>query len=119
MPEQRLETFRDFWPYYVGEHAHAMCRRLHFVGTSIVIALFFYAMVTRRFWVLWLMPIAGYGFAWGAHFFVEKNRPATFKYPLYSLGSDFVMWAKMATGQMDEDLRRYSVTWRPPADGAH
>lgn len=114
MERPRLQSFRDFWPYYVGEHAHPTCRRLHFIGTTLVVALFVTAVVTGRTWLMWLMPFAGYGFAWYAHFAVEKNRPATFTYPFWSLGADFVMWAKMATGKMDEDLRRYAISWQPP-----
>ncbi len=112
----RIGRYADFWPYYLGEHAHPLCRRLHFVGTSLVIALALVALATRRWGIFALVPVAGYGFAWVAHFAVEKNRPATFTYPLWSLGSDFVMWWKMATGRLDGELARLGIAWRPPAE---
>ena len=114
MAEKTIKSYSDFWVYYAGEHAHPTCRRLHFVGTTIVMAIAVAAVVTRHWWLLALMPVAGYGFAWYGHFGVEKNRPATFTYPLWSLGSDFVMWWKMATGKMDAELDRHGIKWRPP-----
>jgi hypothetical protein len=100
----RIATFAEFWPFYVSEHRQPLTRALHYVGTSLVIALFVTAMVTGRFWLLWLMPFAGYGFAWPAHFFVEKNRPATFTYPKWSLIADFVMLSKALRGQMASEV---------------
>ncbi len=93
-------SFREFYPFYLGEHANRTCRRLHFLGTSLVIATVFYAVITGAYGALWLTPLFGYGFAWVAHFFVEKNRPATFKAPLYSLMGDFVMYKDMLTGKI-------------------
>ena len=94
------ESFRAFYPYYLGEHSDRTCRRLHFVGTSLVIATAIYAVLTSHYSALWLMPLFGYGFAWVAHFFIEKNRPATFKAPFYSLAGDFVMFKDMLTGRI-------------------
>lgn len=111
---ERIQTYREFWPYYLGEHAHPLCRRLHFVGTTIVIALAAAAVITGRHWLFALMPVAGYGFAWVGHFVIEKNRPATFTYPFWSLGSDFVMWAKMLTFKLDDELARLGIHWSPP-----
>jgi hypothetical protein len=102
----RYASFGEFWPHYVREHGLPLTRRLHFIGTSLVIGVFLLALFTHHFAVLWLMPLAGYGFAWVSHFFVEKNRPATFTYPFYSLAADFVMYAKMWRGQMDDEVRR-------------
>jgi len=85
-------------------------RALHFVGTSIVILLAVYALVTGAPKYLLFMPLAGYGFAWFGHFVLEKNRPATFKYPLYSLGSDFVMFAHILTGQIDKKVEEAHKT---------
>jgi hypothetical protein len=85
-------TFADFYPYYLSEHSDRTCRRLHFVGTALVIAIFLYALVTGRYMALLALPVIGYGFAWVGHFFFEKNKPATFQYPLYSLIGDFRMF---------------------------
>jgi len=85
-------SFREFYPFYLSEHVNRTCRRLHFVGTSLVIVVVVVAIVkTDARWLL-LAPIAGYGFAWIGHFFFEKNRPATFTYPLYSFAGDWVMF---------------------------
>lgn len=97
-------TFWDFYPYYLTEHARPVNRALHFVGTSLVITCFVLAIVTRNGWWLLGMPLCGYGFAWVGHFGLEKNRPATFKYPFYSLGSDFVMFFHILTGQINSKV---------------
>ncbi len=96
----RYETFREFYPYYLSEHADRTCRRLHFIGTALVIATAAYALATTRYEALILLPLIGYGFAWVGHFFFEKNRPATFKYPLYSLMGDFVMFRDILVGKI-------------------
>lgn len=88
----RFSSFSEFYPYYLTEHANVQCRRLHFVGTSLVIATFLVAIFTGRPKLLLLLPVLGYGFAWAGHFFFEHNRPATFRYPLWSLAADFVMY---------------------------
>ena len=90
--EHRISSFTEFYPFYLGQHANRTCRRLHFVGTSLVIIILAYALLEGRLVLLWLMPVFGYGFAWIGHFVFEKNRPATFQYPLYSLMGDFVMY---------------------------
>jgi len=96
----RFETFADFYPYYLGEHANSTCRRLHFFGTTLVIAVGLGALFSGRFPLLLLLPLCGYGFAWIGHFFFEKNRPATFRHPLYSLIGDFVMYRDMWIGRV-------------------
>jgi hypothetical protein len=96
----RFATFREFYPFYLAEHRNATCRKLHFAGSTLVLALIAFAVFTRTWWVLWLVPVAGYGFAWVGHFAFEKNRPATFKYPLYSLAGDWVMYAQLLTGKI-------------------
>ena len=97
----QYSSFKDFYPFYLGEHANLTCRRLHFVGTSgvVVIAALVIAQVLPLVG-LWAIPILGYGFAWVGHFFFEKNRPATFKYPFYSLLGDWVMYKDMLTGKI-------------------
>lgn len=98
-------SFRDFYPYYLTEHRNATCRRLHFVGSWLVIAALLAAIVTRNAWLLLLMPLFGYGFAWVGHFRFEKNRPATFKHPLYSLLGDWVMFWQLLTGKIPFEER--------------
>lgn len=96
----RYSTFRDFYPFYLGEHRNRVCRRLHFCGSTLVLFALVCAIATGRLWLLLLMPIFGYGFAWVGHFFFEKNRPATFTYPLYSLMGDWVMYRDILTGRI-------------------
>jgi len=104
----RIQTFAEFWPYYLGEHAHPMCRALHFFGTCGVIGLVIAAAATLNPWLLLGMPLCGYGAAWVGHFIIEKNRPATFTYPLWSLASDFVMWSHMLRGRLwGEDVETF------------
>lgn len=98
--ETRYQTFREFYPFYQKEHSNSTCRRLHFAGSSIVLLLLATAMVTGELALLWLLPVVGYGFAWVGHFFFEHNRPATFKYPLFSLMGDWVMFRDMLTGRV-------------------
>jgi len=93
-------SFRDFYPYYLSEHRNRTCRRLHFAGTLLVVVTFLVALVTARWALLWLLPVFGYGFAWAGHFVFEKNRPATFRHPLYSLAGDFVMFRDALTGRI-------------------
>jgi hypothetical protein len=100
MAEKKYTTFWDFYPYYLTEHSLPANRTLHFIGTSIVICLLITGIVTGKPMTFIFIPIAGYGFAWFGHFFLEKNRPATFTYPFYSLASDFVMFWHILTGQI-------------------
>ena len=111
MSDQRKYTsFAEFWPFYLQDHAQPFSRALHYVGTSGVIALVAAAVYTDQLMLLWLMPICGYGFAWAAHFFVEKNRPATFTYPLWSLIGDFRMYFLFLTGRLAAHLKKAGVT---------
>jgi len=95
-----FSSFADFYPYYLNEHADRTCRRLHFVGTSLVLAIALTATLTHHYALLWAMPFAGYGFAWVGHYVFEKNRPATFKHPFYSLLGDFVMYKDILIGKI-------------------
>ena len=103
---RRIETFAEFWPYYVSQHLTTTCRSLHFVGTTGAIVLVLAGIVTFHGWLIPLGFVFGYGPAWVGHFFFEKNRPATFQYPLWSLLSDFVMYGKMWAGQMDGEITK-------------
>ena len=106
MNETRYKSFSEFWPFYLAEHSRPATRLLHLVGTTAGIALMVYLIATGRWWLFFLGFVPGYGCAWLAHFLVEKNKPATFKYPLWSLKADFVMWSKIARGTMDAEVER-------------
>ena len=97
MSEERFKSFEEFYPFYLSEHSFKINKILHFIGTTILIAVLVYALVTAQYKLIWLCPLVGYSFAWIGHFIFEKNRPATFKYPLYSLRGDFVMWWQLIT----------------------
>ena len=97
----RIASFREFYPYYLAEHRDRTCRRLHFVGSSLVlVVLALVVLGVFNAWWLLALPVIGYGFAWLGHFRFEKNRPATFKYPLYSFMGDWVMFRDMLTGRI-------------------
>ncbi len=93
-------NFKEFYPFYLEEHSNRVSRRLHFIGTWLVLLVALAALLTANGWWLLLMPLVGYGFAWVGHFFFERNRPATFKHPFYSLAGDFVMWKDILTGKI-------------------
>jgi hypothetical protein len=92
---RQYRSFAEFYPYYLSEHANRTCRRLHFIGSTLVLACAAIACIAGNAWWLLGMPVCGYGFAWIGHFMFEKNRPATFRYPLYSLMGDWVMYWQM------------------------
>jgi hypothetical protein len=96
----KFNSFTEFYPYYLSEHKNLTCRRLHFIGTTLILMLLAYAFITSQWVLLWLIPILGYGFAWIGHFFFEHNRPATFKYPFYSLLGDWVMFKDVLLGNI-------------------
>jgi hypothetical protein len=96
----RFASFREFYPYYLGEHRHPVCRRLHFAGSTLVLLIVVVAIATGDARWLWLAPLAGYGFAWIGHYVFEKNRPATFRHPLYSLAGDWVMYWQILRGRL-------------------
>ncbi len=105
IPESRYATFQEFWPYYVSEHLSPLSRRLHFIGTGLLLPIVLAAILYSPLWLL-AAPVVGYGFAWTGHFFVEKNRPATFTYPVWSLRGDFLMFWLMLRGRMDAEVER-------------
>jgi len=93
------KTFSEFYPYYLSEHQDRTCRTLHFIGTSLFFVFLMGAFLFHKLELLILCPIAGYGFAWVGHFFFEKNKPATFQYPLYSLLGDFKLYFEILAGK--------------------
>ena len=103
---RQYQSFADFWPFYLREHGKPRTRALHYAGTSLVVAIAAFTIVTGNWWGLLALPVAGYGFAWLAHFAVEKNRPATFTYPLWSLAADFKMWWLWLTGRLGPELEQ-------------
>jgi hypothetical protein len=104
-PSPVFTSFREFYPFYLSEHRNPTCRKLHFAGSTLVIALVVAAFASRNAWLLLLVPLAGYGFAWVGHFGFEKNRPATFKHPAWSLAGDWVMYWQLLTGKIPFEER--------------
>lgn len=98
--EPTFNSFKAFYPYYLKEHRNVTCRRLHFIGSLLVLMVIITVLLSQKYALLWLLPIIGYGFAWVGHFFFEKNRPATFKHPFYSLWGDWVMFKDILTGKI-------------------
>lgn len=98
--QKEFNSFKEFYPYYLKEHRNRTSRRLHVVGTLLVVAIVLYVLFTGAWVWLWAVPVVGYGFAWVGHFFFEKNKPATFKHPLYSLMGDWVMLKDVLTGRL-------------------
>lgn len=101
---KKFESLEEFYPFYLTEHSNNTCRALHFVGTGLVISITISAFITQTWWLLALLPVVGYGFAWIGHFAFEKNKPAAFKQPLYSLVSDFMMFYHIATFQLPSKM---------------
>ncbi len=98
--EPKYQSFTEFYPFYLGQHANRMCRELHFIGSTLALACLAALVLTQNIWWLPIALLCGYGFAWVGHFGFEKNRPATFRQPLYSLMGDWVMYWQMLTGQV-------------------
>mgnify|MGYP006266734547 CR=1 FL=1 len=95
----RYASFREFYPFYLGAHSNRTSRRLHVSGTLLALALAAAALLSGRLRLLWAVPVAGYAFAWAGHYFFEKNTPATFTHPLYSLRGDFTLLYEVLTGR--------------------
>ena len=90
--EKKYTSFASFYPFYLSQHQDVTCRRLHFIGSSLILIMLAYIIANTAWILLWSLPLFGYGFAWVGHFFFEKNRPATFTYPIYSFIGDWVMY---------------------------
>ena len=156
MADRKIESYADFWPHYLREHANPQARALHFLGTSLAVVTLLWLLASGRHWAViapfpigfglgWLITrfwhglkahdagfiltavmflfeaavmrdlallapvVAGYGPAWIAHFFIEKNRPATFTYPAWSIFSDFRMTGLWLVGKLPAHLGRAGV----------
>ena len=110
----QFSSLDEFWPFYLSQHLNRTNRRLHFAGTTAALVLLAAAAGYRSWPILAAVPAAGYGFAWAGHFFFEKNRPATFRYPLLSLRADARLYALTWTSELDaeillrmKEIRRY------------
>lgn len=103
---EKLDNYAEFWDFYVAEHSKPLTRLLHFVGTSFGIVLLVWFLRNGTYLYIPLCFVVGYGFAWFSHFVVEKNKPATFKYPLWSFISDYKMMFYMLIGKMNEEVER-------------
>jgi hypothetical protein len=99
----RFRTYADFWAFYLREHSRPWSRGLHYVGTVSSLAALTAAVALSPWWLL-AVPIVGYGPAWIGHFVIEKNRPATFGYPVWSLASDYRMFGLALAGRLDREL---------------
>ncbi|MEA5458548.1 DUF962 domain-containing protein [Arcicella sp. LKC2W] len=97
---QNFESLKEFYPYYLTEHQNSISKLLHFIGTGLIILILILGLLTADYQYLWFIPLVGYGFAWVGHFFFEKNKPATFKHPFYSLASDFMMFFDILSGKV-------------------
>ena len=97
---ERIASFDEFYPFYLSQHADRMCRRTHFIGSTLALACIAMALITGRLWWVPAALAAGYGGAWIGHFFFEKNRPASFAQPLYSFRADWIMYWQMLTGTL-------------------
>jgi len=98
--EKEFKSFSAFYSFYLSQHQNKTCRRLHFIGSGLIIFMLTYIVITTAWQLLWSLPLIGYGFAWVGHFFFEKNKPATFTYPIYSLIGDWVMFKDILLGKL-------------------
>lgn len=103
--ETRYQSLKEFYPFYLTEHSNYTSRVLHFIGTGLFICLLLFAIIKGPLWLLAVAPICAYAFAWVGHFRFEKNKPATFKYPLLSLASDFIMFYHILTFQISTKMK--------------
>ena len=109
MATERIKTFQEFWPFYLGEHSLPLTRNLHFIGTTLAGLLAIGALFSMTWQPLIAALFSGYSWAWVSHFFVEKNRPASFSYPGWSFIADWKMWAMIASRKIDGELKRLNI----------
>ncbi|MEQ8369269.1 MAG: DUF962 domain-containing protein [Alphaproteobacteria bacterium] len=112
---RRPATYRQFWPYYLAEHSRPATRHLHIAGTSLAVVLLAAAVIAWSWPLALAAAVSGYGLAWISHVAVEHNRPATLRYPLWSLASDFRLCALWYGGRLAATYRRYGLDPAGPA----
>jgi hypothetical protein len=105
--EKKYQSLKEFYPFYLTEHSNSTSRVLHFIGTGLVLVILLTAIIQQRWLMLVAIPFVGYGFAWVGHFFFEKNKPATFQYPGYSLASDFILFFHLLIGKQKFNPNRH------------
>ncbi|SHJ88195.1 DUF962 domain-containing protein [Epilithonimonas mollis] len=96
---ERIKTYKEFYQFYLTEHQKPLTRVFHFIGILLVFAVIIYVIESGKERFLWYCPIFGYGFAWFSHAVFEKNKPATFRYPFWSLISDFRLFFELLIGK--------------------
>ncbi|HDS1200915.1 TPA: DUF962 domain-containing protein [Shewanella algae] len=97
--EQKYKSFAEFYPFYLSQHSDPVCRGLHYLGSTLVLLILLFSLLSGQFVWLLALPVVGYGFAWIGHFGFEHNKPATFQCPVYSLMADWVMLAQFVSGK--------------------
>ncbi len=104
-----IKTYGDFWPFYLGQHTRRANRNLHYFGSGLALAVVVWSVATQNWWWLLAASVAGYGPAWTGHYLIERNRPATFSYPFWSLYSDFRMFFTWLAGRLEGELARHQI----------
>lgn len=107
---REIQTYAEFWPYYLREHSQPITRGFHYFGTAAAMCVLIFALVNQAWWFILLSLVCGYFFAWLSHALVEHNRPATFTYPIWSLASDFKMLFYFLMGRMGKELEKAGVS---------
>ena len=101
--DSRFKNYQEFYCFYLSEHSNNVCRNLHYIGNTTAILVLIYSIYANHLILLWCIPVIGYGFAWVGHFFFEHNKPATFKWPIWSLVSDWLMLFQFITGTLKKE----------------
>ena len=107
--QAKFRSYSEFWPLYLREHGKSETRALHYVGSIASTVVLIWAIATHNWWWLLAVPVLGYAPAWIGHFFVEKNKPATFEAPLWSLVSDYRMTGLFLTGRLADELNKHQI----------
>jgi hypothetical protein len=110
MNAPRIDNYPAFWRYYLREHARPATRGWHYIGTTLTLCCLAVAIATRNCWWLLAMVVLGYGPAWIGHFTIERNRPATFRYPVWSLASDLKLYLFWLSGRLPGELEKAGIS---------